>query len=111
MSFVIVKGKRGKRALNDFEHNGLPIKENTTLWQKMENPDSCYSDRLFHFYDDCASSFETIEEAERYIETIKRWIEENRDRYENCLKGSTDKLMDFANKLRVVDIQESNFAR
>lgn len=110
MSYVIVKGN-SKRALNDFEFNGLPIKSNVTKWDLMENPQQCYSDRLFHFYNDCASSFDTIEKAERYIATIKRWIEENRNRYEYYLKGSTDKLMKFANKLRVIDIEESNFRR
>lgn len=45
------------------------------------------------------------------VDTYGRWTEENRSRYENCLRGSTDKLMDFSNKLRVVDIQQSNFAR
>lgn len=110
MSYVIVKGK-GTRALNDFEHNGLPIKANITRSQLLENPESCYSDRMFHFYNDCASSFSTMEEAEQYIKTIKRWIEENRSRYENCIKGSTDKLMAFANKLRVIDIEKSNFKK
>lgn len=108
MSYVIVKGK-SKKALNDFEFNGLHIKNNTTLWQRIENPESCYSNKLFHFYNDCASIYETIEEAENYICLIKKQIVENRDRYESCVKGSTDKMMMFANQLRVIDVQESNF--
>lgn len=108
MSYVIVKGK-SKKALNDFEFNGLPIKNNTTLWQRIENPESCYSNKLFHFYNDCASIYETIEEAENYICLIKKQIVENRDRYESCVKGSTDKMMMFANQLRVIDVEESNF--
>lgn len=108
MSYVIVKGK-SKKALNDFEFNGLPIKANVTRWQMIENPESCYSDRLFHFYNDCASIYRTIKEAEDYISLIKRQIEENRNRYESCIKGSTDKLMKFANQLRVIDSEESNF--
>ena len=40
---------------------------------------------------------------------IKRQIEENRNRYESCIKGSTDKMLKFANQLRVIDIEESNF--
>lgn len=51
----------------------------------------------------------TIEEAEHHISLIKRQIEENRDRYESCIKGSTDKMLKFANQLRVIDIEESNF--
>ena len=75
----------------------------------IESPESCYSNRLFHFYNDCASSYRTIEEAEHHISLIKRQIEENRDRYESCIKGSTDRLLKFANQLRVIDIEESNF--
>lgn len=108
MSYVIVKGK-SNRALNDFEFNGLPVKSNATMRQMIENPESCYSNRLFHFYNDCAGSYRTIEEAEHHISLIKRQIEENRDRYENCIKGSTDKMLKFANQLRVIDIEESNF--
>lgn len=108
MSYVIVKGK-SKKALNDFEFNGLPIKNNATWWQRIQNPEGCYSNKLFHFYDDCASIYETIEEAENYICLIKKQIVENRDRYESCVKGSTDKMMMFANQLRVIDVQESNF--
>lgn len=66
MNYVIVKGK-SNRALNDFEFNGLPVKSNATMWQMIENPESCYSNRLFHFYNDCASSYRTIEEAEHHI--------------------------------------------
>lgn len=65
MSYVIVKGK-SKKALNDFEFNGLPIKNNATWLQRIENPEGCYSNKLFHFYNDCASIYETIEEAENY---------------------------------------------
>ena len=108
MSYVIVKGK-SNRALNDFEFNGLPVKSNATMWQMIENSESCYSNRLFHFYNDCAGSYRTIEEAEHHISLIKRQIEENRDRYESCIKGSTDKMLKFANQLRVIDIEESNF--
>lgn len=110
MSYVIVKGKSNK-ALNDFEFTGLPIKSNATRWQMIEDPESCYSNRLFHFYSDCASSYRTIQEAENYICWIKRQIEENRDRYENYIKGSADKMLKFANQLRVIDIEESNFRR
>lgn len=108
MSYVIVKGNSIK-ALNDFEFNGLPVKANAKMWKMMESPESCYSNKLFHFYNDCASSYRTFEEAEHHIAVIKRQIEENRDRYEACIKGSTDKLMKFANQLKVIDIEESNF--
>ena len=108
MSYVIVKGKSNK-ALNNFEFNGLPVKLNATRRQMIENPGSCYSNRLFHFYNDCAGSYRTVEEAEHHITLIKRQIEENRDRYESCIKGSTDKMLKFANQLRVIDIEESNF--
>ena len=71
MSYVIVKGK-SNRALNDFEFNGLPVKSNATMWQMIENPESCYSNKLFHFYNDCASSYRTIEEAEHHISQVSK---------------------------------------
>ena len=108
MSYVIVKGNSNK-ALNDFECNGLPIKRNATLEQMKTNPQECYSDRLFHFYKDCASSFRTKEEAECHIAVIKQAIENNRSRYEQYVPGSTDKMLHFADKLHVIDIKDSNW--
>ncbi len=108
MSYVIVKGKSNK-ALNNFEVFGLPIKSNATIFAIMTDPQSCYSDKLFHFYKDCASIYETIEDAENYIKYIKKMIINESKRYEDCIKGSTNKLMNFANQLRVIDIQNSNF--
>lgn len=103
MSYVIVKGK-GTRALNDFEWNGLPIRD-----KRDADGNYVFSDKLFHFYNDCCSSFRTIEEAENHIDYIKRTISENRIRYESVLAGSTDKLMKIASGLRVVHRNESNF--
>ena len=94
MSYVIVKGKSDK-ALNGFEAFGLPIKSNAT--------------KLFHFDKDCASIYETIEDAEDYIKYIKKMILNESKRYEDCVKGATNRLMSFANQLRIIDIQNSNF--
>ena len=108
MSYVIVKGKSNK-ALNGFEAFGLPIKSNATKFAIMTDPQSCYSDKLFRFDKDCASIYETIEDAEDYIKYIKKMILNESKRYEDCVKGSTNRLMSFTNQLRIIDIQNSNF--
>ena len=99
--YVIVKG-RGKRALNDFESGGIPT--------NGKRYDVKFSDKMFHFYNDCCSSFDSTADAEEHIEFIKKEILENKERYERHLKGSTEKLMKIAERLKVVDINESNFA-
>lgn len=107
MKYVIVKGK-GKKPLNNFEMNDLPIKAKVTIIDRLNNKD-IFSDRMFRFYNDCCTTYNTIEEAEGYISTIKKWIKEESLRYENCLEGSTERLMNIANKLRVIPFANCNF--
>lgn len=103
MRYAITKGK-GTKPLTYFAWNDLPIKKNATIFDRLENPDKVFSSRMFAFDKNCYTIFGTGEDALAYIQMIKMLIEENRQRYEDCVRGSADKLLKIADKLIVVEI-------
>ncbi len=96
MSFIIVKGK-GTIALDNFAWNDLPVKK------KLKNGKRVFSDAMFRFDNSHCDVFETVEKAAACIDFIKNEINRNSSRYESAVEGSTEKLMQIANKLRVVE--------
>lgn len=103
MSKFAIRTQKG--LLNGFYSNDLPItdklyfnKSKNRLEPKftMKNMMCCNGGYVF---------FDTITEAENYISTIKRDVEEGRHRYEKSLEGSTDQLLSAINKFKIIPIQ------
>lgn len=105
MKYIITKG-RGTTPLNGTFINDLPTTGKCKWNEKTRSFESVYTDKkIFEFNNDCYSVFDTEDDALRHITYIKKSIEEERERYEDCIKGSTDKLLKVANNLKVVEVR------
>ena len=59
---------------------------------------------MFKYYKTSYSKFDSLEDAEEFLNKfIKEGIEKNRARYEEFLPGSTDRLLKYANTLRIIE--------
>lgn len=104
MKYAIVKGN-SNRKLNGISSGDLPIRNKLYYNDKTGNLEHKFAqDKIFIYYSDCYTTFNTLSEAQDYIEYIGRELEINRTRYEDVLKGSTDKLLKYASDLKVVEV-------
>ena len=80
---------RGETPLKSFHSNDLPINRNGGY----------APNNIIKFSNEDYICFNSKEEASKYIDSMKKQIEEERERYEKSLVGSTDKLLKSIDKL------------
>ena len=107
MSYVIVKGNR---KLHQFHSNDAPVgrkkvwKEDYLGRKDYEWKTVFSTAGMFKYYKTSYSTFNSLEEAQEFLDKcVKEAIEKNRARYEEFLSGSTDKLLKYANTLRIIE--------
>ena len=90
--------------LNGFYSNDLPITRKLYFNDKTERLEPKFTIKNMMNCTGGYIFFDTSEEAEEYINYIRRDIEENRKRYESALEGSTDQLLSVVNGFKIIQL-------
>lgn len=94
---------KGSKKLCSFYFNDLPISGKREFSESKNRLVNIFSPKNIFVFDNCNYMFfNSKEEATGYLQHIKQEIKENRERYETALEGSTDKLLKYADGLKVV---------
>lgn len=94
---------KGSKKLCGLCDGDLPITGKQKFNEDKNRLENIFSAKNIFIFDNNNYMFFTFEnEAKEYLTYIKRTIEENRDRYEKALTGSTDLLLAYAENLSVV---------
>lgn len=107
MSYVIVKGKK---KLHGFHSNDAPIGDKRVYYtdrftgHKTFRYEKVFSTKyIFTYYKDSYTRFRDYNEAKEHIEYMKKEILKNEKRYEEFLEGSTQKLLNYIEKLKIIE--------
>lgn len=97
MGYVIVRNNDRSQILDKFDWNGTPVKKH--FRSKSFSPD-----KMFTFNSKSNAVYCTTNDAERYLTTIAKLINDESPRYERELPGSTKQLLDLVNSLSIIKI-------